>query len=190
MTIISRRDAKAAGLSQYFTGKPCPKGHVAPRVVSNYWCVKCRCAAFKRWVQATPERKLGFNRYRRKWQRATPSRRQANNRARHLRATSTLEGRLVRQLRARLAQAVRNNAKGGSAVRDLGCGIAEFRDYIATKFTPGMSWDNWGDWHLDHIRPLASFDLSDRGQVLIACHYTNYQPLWAIDNRLKGARLV
>ncbi len=51
-----------------------------------------------------------------------------------------------------------------------------------------MSWDNYGEWHLDHIRPLSSFDIADRAQFLIAAHYTNYQPLWAADNISKGSR--
>src|SRR4051812_36734790 len=107
MNVISRRDAKALGRTQYFTGKPCPKGHIAARVVSNYWCVKCRCSAAKKWYRATPEHKRVSNRYQRNWRRATPERRRADNRYRHLRATSTLEGRLIRQLRSRLGQAIR-----------------------------------------------------------------------------------
>lgn len=51
-----------------------------------------------------------------------------------------------------------------------------------------MSWDNWGEWHLDHIQPLASFDLTDREQFLQATNYTNYQPLWALENIRKGAQ--
>lgn len=79
--------------------------------------------------------------------------------------------------------------RNGSAVRDLGCSIPEFKTYIENKFVDGMSWDNHGEWHLDHIKPLASFDLTDRSQLLIACHYTNYQPLWAIDNLKKGCQV-
>src|SRR5437588_7879678 len=51
--------------------------------------------------------------------------------------------------------------KAGSAVRDLGCSITEFRDYIAAKFTSGMSWDNHGEWHLDHIRPRSEEHTSE-----------------------------
>lgn len=64
----------------------------------------------------------------------------------------------------------------------------ELRAHLETRFLPGMTWENYGAWHIDHVRPLASFDLTDRAQLLQACHYTNLQPLWARDNRSKGAR--
>lgn len=92
-------------------------------------------------------------------------------------------------LRARLRLALRNEQKAGSAVHDLGCTTAELKTYLESKFQPGMTWDNWsrGGWHVDHIKPLSSFDLSDRQQFLEACHYTNLQPLWAEENLSKGA---
>ena len=97
---------------------------------------------------------------------------------------------LYRSLRGRLYDALKGKTKNGSAVRDLGCTIDEFRAYIEDQFLPGMTWNNRSvtGWHLDHIRPLASFDLTDRKQLLQACYYTNYQPLWAEDNLRKGAR--
>lgn len=93
-------------------------------------------------------------------------------------------------LRSRLLKALRNNQKSGSAVRDLGCTIIELKAFLESKFQPGMTWDNWGraGWHIDHIRPLSSFDLTDPKQFKIACHYTNLQPLWAGDNLSKGNR--
>lgn len=98
--------------------------------------------------------------------------------------------RLARNLRNRINQQMRK-AKGirsGSAVRDLGCTIGELRVHLQLKFQPGMSWENYGEWHIDHITPLASFDLADREQFLQACHYTNLQPLWAEENWTKGNR--
>jgi hypothetical protein len=96
--------------------------------------------------------------------------------------------RLKINLRKRLTEAVKHNHKSGSAVKDLGCSIAEFKIYIESKFQVGMTWDNWSrdGWHIDHIKPLASFDLTDLDQLKSACHYTNLQPLWAIDNLSKG----
>jgi hypothetical protein len=92
-------------------------------------------------------------------------------------------------LRARLRAALRGRYKNGSAVSDLGCSIEDLRTWLAAKFKSGMTWENWGrrGWHIDHMRPLASFDLSDRRQLLTATHYTNLQPLWATENLAKGA---
>lgn len=61
--------------------------------------------------------------------------------------------------------------------------------HLEAQFAPGMTWENRGEWHVDHIRPLASFDLTDPEQLRTASHYTNLQPLWASDNLAKGARL-
>lgn len=96
---------------------------------------------------------------------------------------------IARSLRHQLLRAVKpTGAKPASALELLGCTIPEFRRYIEAKFLPGMTWDNWttDGWHIDHIRPLASFDLTDPAHVAAACHYTNLQPLWAVDNLRKG----
>ncbi len=60
--------------------------------------------------------------------------------------------------------------------------------YIETLFKEGMSWDNYGAWHLDYIKSLVLFDLTGREQFLQAAHYTNLQPLWAADNISKHAK--
>lgn len=74
------------------------------------------------------------------------------------------------------------------SVELLGCSVDEARQHIETKFQAGMAWTNHGTaWHVDHIRPCASFDLTDPVQQRACFHYTNLQPLWAIDNLIKGA---
>ena len=105
---------------------------------------------------------------------------------------SDIQFKLGLCLRRRLYMAVRNNHRSGMAVRELGCSIAELRQHLERQFKPGMTWENWGlgGWHIDHIRPLASYDLSDTEQVRAACHYTNLQPLWAGDNIRKGGQFV
>ena len=102
---------------------------------------------------------------------------------------NSVQARLRHGLRGRFKKALKGKYKIGSAVRDLGCSIGELKIYLELKFQNDMTWDNYGKWHIDHIMPLASFDLTDRDQVKKACHYKNLQPLWAEDNLKKGAKL-
>lgn len=97
-----------------------------------------------------------------------------------------IQYRLTELLRKRFYKAFVRGWKKGSAVSDLGCSIHDFKKYIETQFKDGMSWDNQGEWHLDHIIPLSAFDLTQKEQVAIALHYTNYQPLWKVDNECKN----
>lgn len=96
---------------------------------------------------------------------------------------SNPEAKLVKILRCRIRMAlkVRNCKKSDSTYNLLGCSKKFFQDYIVSKFTQGMTLENNSvdGWHLDHIIPCASFDLSDTKQQKICFHYTNYQPLWA-----------
>jgi hypothetical protein len=80
--------------------------------------------------------------------------------------------------------------KTQSMIELIGCTITELRQHLEAQFADGMTWENYGKygWHIDHIRPCASFDLSDPNQQSQCFHYTNMQPLWAIDNIRKGAK--
>ena len=102
------------------------------------------------------------------------------------------ETRIRHCLRVRLRKAIKMNKKMGSAIDNLGCSIEELKIFFSKKFQPGMTWDNYGfcGWHIDHIIPLCSFDLTNREQYLKACHYTNLQPLWAKDNLHKYTKVV
>ena len=89
----------------------------------------------------------------------------------------------------RIKQAIKGYNKGSKrTISLLGCSIVEFRDYFEKKFKPGMSWNNHGikGWHIDHIKPIASFDLSKETEQVKCFHYTNLQPLWAEENLKKS----
>lgn len=120
---------------------------------------------------------------RREWRINNPER---------IRAEIARRDPLPLRLRGRLYRALRGDFKTGSAVRDLGCTISELRAYLEAQFLPGMTWENWSlrGWHIDHIVPLSSFDLSDPQQFAKAVHYTNLRPLWATENLSKGARVA
>jgi len=78
--------------------------------------------------------------------------------------------------------------KSDTTLKYIGCTARELVTHLEGQFSLGMSWDNHGinGWHIDHIRPCASFDFSDEKQIYDCFHYTNLQPLWAADNMSKG----
>lgn len=104
--------------------------------------------------------------------------------------------KLACNLRTRFYMAIRACVSGTatrrvtSSVRHLGCSLEELKLYLEARFKPGMTWENHGthSWHIDHIRPLCSFDLTDVAQQRLACHYTNLQPLWAAENLAKHGK--
>lgn len=74
--------------------------------------------------------------------------------------------------------------KSESTENMLCCSMEYFINYISSKFTEGMSFENYGKWHLDHIKPLS--DCNNYKDIIGYNHYTNIQPLWAKDNILKS----
>jgi hypothetical protein len=107
---------------------------------------------------------------------------------------NNLQAHLARSLRARLRKGLKakNYNKVSSAVKELGCSIDDLKKYLESLFQPGMTWKNWSyyGWHIDHIRPLATFDLSNPLELKKACHYTNLQPLWWLKNISKGNKVL
>ena len=110
------------------------------------------------------------------------------------RYNNDIQYKLSEVLRSRVHSALNGKKKVGSANRDLGCSTKELIKHIEEKFYPHpktgemMTWKNWkhDGWHIDHIKPLSSFDLTNRDQFLQACSFTNLQPLWAEENYLKS----
>lgn len=98
--------------------------------------------------------------------------------------------RVQNSLRSRIHDALKHNKKVQKTHKLLGCSIQEFKEYISLKFQPGMIWENHGlaGWHIDHIKPCSSFDLSKPEEQAKCFHYTNLQPLWAKDNLSKGSK--
>lgn len=98
------------------------------------------------------------------------------------------------KVKSNISRRIRSLLTGGkinkSTINFLGCSIEELKIFIEKKFREGMSWDNYGlkGWHLDHIKPCSSFDLTKEEDVKKCFHYTNLQPLWAKDNLSKGAK--
>lgn len=100
------------------------------------------------------------------------------------------EIRIKMLLRGRVRDYLAGKNKAAKSVELLGCTLSEYRAHLEAQFHPGMSWDNHGEWHIDHIRPLASFDMTDPKQQFAAFNFKNTQPLWARDNLQKSSRMA
>lgn len=119
------------------------------------------------WKKDNPEK---FAAHRRKYIRNSPKARLANN------------------SRDRIRRMIGSQGKGrGRSNRLIGCNAETLCLILEARFEPGMTWDNYGSaWHVDHIIPLAAYDLTDPEQQREAFHYTNLQPMWAHENMAKG----
>jgi hypothetical protein len=98
--------------------------------------------------------------------------------------------RISQACRARVREALKNKSQKAFGTEALlGCSIDELKTHLESQFTEGMTWENYGEWHIDHIRPCASFNLTDPAEQKICFHYSNIQPLWASDNLSKGDKI-
>jgi hypothetical protein len=98
--------------------------------------------------------------------------------------------RLVRNLRRRVSLALtsQSTTKDETTLRLVGCTLEHLISHLESQFKEGQCWDNYGRWHVDHIRPCASFDLSDPVQCKECFHWSNLQPLWGNENLAKRDR--
>lgn len=105
-----------------------------------------------------------------------------------------LRTRLHHELKKLKKQLNINVTKCAKTLKLLGCSISELKIHLESKFQPGMTWENhgYGDdcWHIDHILPCASFDLTQESEQRKCFHYTNLQPLWQRDNLKKSNKLI
>lgn len=104
------------------------------------------------------------------------------------------EYKIKQNLRKRMAAALNGECKSASTLALLGCSPDELRQHLEAQWTEGMSWDNYGvyikgepmKWHIDHIIPCDSFDLTNETEQAECFHYSNLQPMWGIDNIRKS----
>lgn len=144
----------------------------------------------KMYYSLTPEEKLEMNR-RKYAQLDMENKRKKARETKRERYHKDLNYRLSSVVRSRISRSLRDNnihyKKSNHSINLLGCSIVELKTHLEAKFTEGMSWENYGEWHVDHIIPCASFEnLGTCPKQQRKCfHYSNLQPLWAEDNRQK-----
>lgn len=95
--------------------------------------------------------------------------------------------KLKRNIRKRLKKQLDKGFRIGQTSEMLGCSLVYFKAYIESQFKDDMSWENYGTyWHIDHIKPVCSFDLTQPNVAKQVNHYTNLRPLKAEDNIKKS----
>jgi hypothetical protein len=97
--------------------------------------------------------------------------------------------KLLTTLRGRIVKVLKGNSKSKSTQELIGCNIEQLWIHLEKSFKPGMTRENHGKWHLDHIIPCSSFDLTKPEEQAQCFHYTNLQPLWASENLAKGSKI-
>jgi len=90
--------------------------------------------------------------------------------------------RLTENLRKRLNHALKGDTKFSSVLKLLGCSLESLKKHLESQFKPGMFWNNYGEWHIDHIRSCYTFNLSKLSEQRKCFNWTNLQPLWAEEN--------
>jgi len=115
---------------------------------------------------------------------------QQNNKYIKDRRKSDLLFRLKTNMRTRIWSFLKTKKliKNNTTIHIIGCTPIFLKEYIETLFTEGMNWENYGEWHIDHIIPLSSAKTED--EIYELCYYTNLQPLWSMDNIKKSNKHI
>lgn len=198
------RQAKENKWEFYFTGDECINGHIDAKATNRRQCLQCRSNESqssktkergKKWRLANKDHVHEQNKiyyqnnrelkikYTREWVKNNPNKVTAYR----VKRRSTPEGKLIHNLRNRVNKIMQriDVVKDSTTLDLLGCDAVTAKDYIQSQFTEGMTWENYGDWDVDHIKPCASFDLTKPEEQKIAFNYKNLRPLWSTPDSAK-----
>lgn len=106
------------------------------------------------------------------------------------RRRNNIHCRLRHNLSNRIIKVLKGINKSKGTIELLGCEIEFFKQHIESKFTKGMTWENYGKWHIDHKIPCSKFDLSKEKEQKRCFHFSNLQPLWARENIIKSDKII
>lgn len=144
----------------------------------EYYCKECRKKRRQKWLETgdNKEKKLAQVR---EYKRTPEFRAKRNKKG------LTIQQRMISNLRSRTRKCFLGYYKDKTTKALLGCTLEELTTHLSVQLTEGMTLENYGEWHIDHIVPLSSAKTKSELEKL--CHYTNLQPLWAKDNLSKGS---
>lgn len=206
----SRSEAISTNSLTYFTGLRCKNGHLSPKYAKNSLCIEClkikrEESTNRRRADGRLQEQIARANQKYKERLKTDSEFKAK-RAAHMKDWREKEGSkeylsaymrkqravnpqyLMRdRLQARLNFVLSSSGQKKSATLEkyIGCTCSELATHIQAQFVSGMSWENKGSWNIDHIRPCASFDLTDFAQAQVCFNWRNLSPLDETANKAK-----
>lgn len=194
--IVSRSEAVRQGLKKYYTGKPCKRGHLSERRVSTNDCVTC--SKERQQTKKEKDRKRqhyidnkgaylakASKRYQEKRDEIIEYAKQyakenaeTINRHRAARVNKDDKSILAERIRCLIKESIksRGHRKDTKTYKILGCTIEYFKFHIEKQFIKGMCWENFKEWHIDHIIPISSAKTQE--DVIKLNHFTNLDRDW------------
>jgi len=217
----TRQEARDTGAAYYFTGKPCIRGHIAKRQTRASYCMECQKYFWDRWADGKRETFNGYRRkWRekpgskaierlqrerarelnpgreaekvREWRLRNPQKAAEVRKKAYEKRAQNPQNRLDASIRSGIVQCIKKGGKNGRKSLDyLGYSREQLVKHLEKQFTDGMSWENYGQWHVDHIIPLKAFNFQTVDDVDFkrAWALSNLQPMWGRENQSKGAKL-
>lgn len=150
----------------------------------TYYCRTCRNERHKQWRSKNAPKIIAWTTG---WYNKNKDKMRSYHANRRKEERKDPLKRAIFNLRRRLNKVLKGHTKSESLKTILGVSVEGFKQHIEARFQPGMTWDNYGLWHLDHVIPISFGNTVKEIENL--CYFTNLQPLWAIDNKKKGNRV-
>lgn len=214
--IVNRADAKIRGETKYFTGKPCIHGHVDLRWTCSARCKTCQRKSSDNHREENKEKYDALDRdYRKKrWSENKEELSAKNKEWRDNNVDYNRERmrifqnenpeyfrdymkdyrkrpiwKMINHMSGSMKRVLRGASDSYSA-KKLGYTSKDLKDHIESQFKPGMSWDNYGEWEIDHKIPIKWYFDNGIQDPKVVNALGNLQPLWKSENRSKGAKLM
>lgn len=210
----TRKEAVSIGSAHYYTGKPCKHGHLSKRRTNDRMCLECCSIRRREYYKENRDTVLENIRIQRL------SNKEEINRKRRERYADNIDGerkklrvrRLLKpnqfltydrrhrgkpgvRLHRAVSEGVRRSLNGNKVGRStfdlLRYTPAELHEHIERLFSPGMTWENYGEWEIDHKNPMSAHNFTTHEDIdFKRCwDLSNLQPLWRRENRSKGDKL-
>lgn len=162
----------------------------AEKVNNQIW-IKNNLEKYKKIKSESDKKWRENNSEKLKLRRSTKEYKEKRNARARERHKNDIQYAIDKRLRNLLNQAIRlySGTKQCSVDKLIGCSIQDLKNYLESLFKDGMNWNNKHLWHIDHILPCSSFDLTNIVEQQKCFHYTNLQPLWAKENLMKSNKI-